>query len=77
MKDLCKKEYVIDEDCTINNCHVDLDLDFEVFIPENTSKLNIETINGDITLNDIENEMEIKTISGFIDYTVNQNPIVF
>lgn len=77
MDEICMNEYKLEKDedgnCVVNNCHLELDLNFEVFIPNGTSILSIETINGNIILNEVESEMEIKTITGFIDYTINQN----
>lgn len=54
----------------INNCNVKLDLYFEVFIPEGI-ELNVKTISGDIVIKGFEDEMDINTISGFIDLSLS------
>lgn len=75
LKKISKKGYriIIDGDDTIikNDCHTQMALDFEVFIPAN-SELVIETISGNIDILGLENEMDVKTISGDIDLHVDE-----
>lgn len=54
-----------------DNC-VDMEIDFEIFLPA-SSRISLETISGDTEIMGFKNEMEIKTISGFIDITLNSN----
>jgi len=55
---------------TYEYCSVDMDLFFEVFLPPGVS-LSINTISGDIELEEYQGELVIKTISGFIDLTLD------
>lgn len=52
-----------------DNC-VDIEIDFEIFLPEG-AEINLETISGDVEIIGFKNEMEIETISGFIDLTLD------
>ncbi|MPQ47104.1 hypothetical protein GCQ56_08750 [Marinifilum sp. N1E240] len=54
---------------TITTNSIDMELFFEVKLPRN-AKLSINTINGNITIEGLRDEMEIKTISGFIDLSL-------
>ena len=54
---------------TITTNSIDMDLIFEVKLPRK-AKLSINTISGDITIEGLQNEMEIETISGFIDLSL-------
>lgn len=49
---------------------VDIEIDFEIFLPAG-SEIRLETISGDIEIMGFNNEMEVKTISGFIDVTLD------
>jgi len=49
-----------------NNCCNETDIYWEVYLPENT-KFSVETINGNITITGQTNEMNVKSISGYID----------
>lgn len=55
-----------------DNCCNETDIYWEIFIPENTS-FNIETINGNITIDGITDEIYAKSISGFIDLAAPAN----
>lgn len=48
---------------------VDLELRYEIWIPEK-AELKLETISGDIELLGCIGGLDVKTISGFIDYSV-------
>lgn len=50
---------------------IHMEIDFEVFLPESV-QVNISTISGDIEIIGLSEPMDIKTISGFIDITINQ-----
>ena len=52
-----------------DNCCTESDIRWQVFIPEKAT-FSVETINGNITIKGQTGEMEIKTISGFIDLAV-------
>lgn len=49
---------------------LDMEIDFEIFLPEG-AKIRLETISGDIEIIGFNNEIEVKTISGFIDVTID------
>jgi hypothetical protein len=49
-----------------NNCCTVTDIFWEVYIPERTA-FNLETINANITIGGITDEIHAKSISGFID----------
>ncbi len=49
---------------------VDMEIDFEIFLPEG-SDINLETISGDIEIIGFNRNLNIKTISGFIDVTID------
>jgi DUF4097 and DUF4098 domain-containing protein YvlB len=49
---------------------VKIDIDYEVFLPEGTT-IALETISGNIELTGFEAPMHIKTISGFIDFSID------
>lgn len=51
-----------------NNCCNETDIYWMVYIPEK-SKFSIETINANITITGLTNEMKVKSISGYIDLT--------
>ena len=52
--------------------HIDMDIFFEVFLPQNMN-INLNTISGNIILTDAYGELDIKTISGFIDLAMDKN----
>ncbi len=49
-----------------NNCCIQNDIYWEVYMPENT-KLRVESIDANITIEGKTNSMSIKSISGYID----------
>ena len=57
---------------TITTHSVDMELFFEVKLPRNT-KLSVNTISGNIVIEGLQNEMEIETISGFVDLSLPSN----
>jgi hypothetical protein len=48
------------------NCCNETDIYWQVYVPEKT-KLSVETINADITINGKTGDMNVKSISGYID----------
>ncbi len=67
------KKTVTKEDGTTETheyCSVDMDLFFEVFLPPDVS-LSINTISGDIEIGKYQGELDVKTISGFIDLSLD------
>jgi hypothetical protein len=57
-----KDEYFNSRDCCCN----ETDIYWQVYLPEKAA-FNIETINGNITIDGITGEIHAKSISGFID----------
>ena len=55
-----------------NNCCNETDIYWQVFIPDNTV-FNLETINGNVTIDGKTEEMKVKSISGYIDLAVPEN----
>lgn len=53
------------------NC-TQMDLYFEVYLPQRTN-LEVKTISGNIEVTDLESEMNLETISGDVDLTLNPN----
>jgi hypothetical protein len=51
-------------------CSIDFDLFFEVFLPPDIP-LSINTISGDIEIGKYQGELDVKTISGFIDLSLD------
>jgi len=51
--------------------HMDMDIFFEVYLPKNMH-VNLGTISGDVLLTDAFGELDIETISGFIDLTMDK-----
>jgi hypothetical protein len=51
-----------------NNCCNNTDIYWQVFIPEKT-KFSVETINANVTITGQTRQMNIKSISGYIDLT--------
>ncbi len=49
---------------------VKIDIDYEVFLPEGTT-IELETISGNLELSGFEAPVNIKTISGFIDFSID------
>jgi len=49
---------------------VHLEIDYEIFLPEN-AQINLETISGNVELIGCGGPVEIKSISGFIDVSVD------
>lgn len=79
MKEISKNKVVVkkseDGKRTItytNNWHIDMDIYFEVFVPKNM-EVSLSTISGDIILTNVEGELNIETISGFIDVQIDKN----
>lgn len=52
--------------------YIDMDIYFEVFVPK-SMKIDIQTISGNIILTNALGELEIETISGFIDLSIAEN----
>ena len=52
-----------------NNCCNETDIYWQVFIPEKT-RFSVETINANITITGQTKEMNVKSISGYIDLAV-------
>ena len=48
------------------NCCNETDIYWQVYIPEKT-KFSVETINADVTINGKTGDMNVKSISGYID----------
>lgn len=57
------------------NCHVKMDLFFEVFMPNNIA-LTLETISGNINSAQLKANQKLHTISGDIDFTLPENASV-
>lgn len=55
-----------------NNCCNEADIFWQVYLPEK-AKFSVETINADITITGQTSEMNVKSISGFIDLAVPAN----
>ena len=55
-----------------NNCCNETDIYWQVFIPEKT-RFSVETINANITITGQTREMNVKSISGYIDLAVPAN----
>ncbi|MBI9038185.1 MAG: hypothetical protein JEY97_08645 [Bacteroidales bacterium] len=53
------------------NC-TQMDLYFEVYLPQGKN-LEVKTISGNIEVTDLESEMNLETISGDVDLTLNPN----
>lgn len=51
--------------------HMDMDIYFEVFLPKDIM-INLGTISGDIILTNTYGELNIETISGFIDLSIDK-----
>jgi hypothetical protein len=51
------------------NCCNETDIYWQIFIPEKT-KFSVETINADVTITGQTKEMNVKSISGYIDLAV-------
>jgi len=47
----------------------DININFEIFVPKNM-KIDVKTINGDVTLTNVTDELNIETISGLIDLAI-------
>jgi hypothetical protein len=72
MEELAKKNHhikITDNGDTIINCNLEMDLFFEIKIPKNV-QLDVNTIGGDIIITKFQGLSKIKTIGGFIDYSV-------
>lgn len=73
MNELAKRNYIViedeDGDTTIKGCSVEMDLFFEVMIPA-SAELKIETISGDIYVDDHRRKSKIESISGKVDYSM-------
>ncbi len=54
------------------DCHVSLDLYYEVYVPA-TMNLSLETINGNISCSGLTGRQKLHTISGDIDYFCPKN----
>jgi hypothetical protein len=55
-----------------NNCCNEAEIFWQVYIPEK-AKLSVESINADITIKGQTSEMNVKSISGYIDLAVPDN----
>lgn len=55
-----------------DHCNFNTDLNYSLKVPKN-QKIKLETISGEVELIGCQGEMAIKSISGFIDYSVPQN----
>jgi hypothetical protein len=55
-----------------NNCCNETDIYWQIYIPEKT-KFSVETINANITITGQTKEMNVKSISGYIDLTEPPN----
>jgi len=51
-----------------NNCYNETDIYWQIYIPEKT-KFSVETIDANITITGQTREMNVKSISGYIDLT--------
>lgn len=72
--DKLKKSYKIDNDddgSHITHCSVDLDIQYEVYVPAKTN-IKLKTISGNIEAKGLEGELDLNTISGDIDFTIPQ-----
>lgn len=49
--------------------HVEFDIAIEVFMPKEM-KLDLETICGNVVINNLQSEMEVSSISGFVDLSL-------
>lgn len=65
-KDHVGRVYKSDCNCT---CNYESKIYVEVYVPENAN-LNIETINGDITITGKTADVRAHTISGFVDFAI-------
>ncbi|MFA8435856.1 MAG: DUF4097 family beta strand repeat-containing protein [Marinifilaceae bacterium] len=61
-----------DDERTVTTHTLELDLFFEVKLPKN-AKLSINTISGNVLIEGLRNEMEIETISGYVDLSLPSN----
>ena len=52
-----------------NNCCNETDIFWQVYLPEK-AKFSVETINADVTITGQTSEMNVKSISGYIDLAV-------
>jgi DUF4097 and DUF4098 domain-containing protein YvlB len=52
-----------------NLCNFEMDINYSLKVPRNLN-FEIETISGEVELIGCEGEMEINSISGFIDYSI-------
>ncbi len=55
-----------------NNCCTETDIFWEIYLPERIT-INVETINGNITIDGITDEIRVKSISGFIDMAASSD----
>src|SRR5664280_717571 len=51
-----------------NNCCNETDIFWQIYVPEKT-KFSVETINANVTISGRTTEMNVKSISGYIDLT--------
>jgi len=52
-----------------NNCNFNSDIHYSLKVPKNL-KVKLETISGEVELLGCQGEMAVKSISGFIDYSI-------
>jgi hypothetical protein len=52
-----------------NNCCNESEIYWQIYVPEKT-KFSVETINGNVTISGKTKEMNVKSISGYIDLAV-------
>jgi len=55
-----------------NDDCIKIDIDYEVYLPANT-KLDINSISGNIEAKDLTGSLDLETISGFVDVSLNPN----
>ena len=77
MKELSKKRICYEKDddgntITYNGNHIEMDISFEIFLPKNQN-FDIKTISGDIEITNMLNQIQAKSISGFVDATISQS----
>jgi hypothetical protein len=70
MKKLQKSQQVYDKDGNelYTSCTIDLDIIYEVTVPQNTS-ISLKTISGDIEADGLLGNLDLQSISGDIDFT--------
>ena len=74
MKSIQGKRVLYDEEGNkvITNCHVSMDLFYEIYLPANAN-IKLETISGNIEGRSLLGELDLNTISGDIDLSLANN----